>query len=102
MDRFRGDFGFQVRPKIHQKSVQEGIKNKMRFWMDFGWLLERCWVDFGSKLEAKLEPSWHQKRRKREYENYVKKRCPKKVVKGAISKKVVGGNQWGGADPQSQ
>ena len=66
-------------------------------------------VDLGSKLEAKLEPSWHQKRRKREYENYVKKRCPKKVVKGAISKKVVGGNQkvvggnqWGGADPQSQ
>ena len=73
--------------------------------MDFGELLERCWVDFGSKLEAKLKPSWHRKRRKREYESYVKKRCPKEVVKGAKSKRSSGGLQghkWGGADPQSQ
>ena len=48
----------------------------MRFWMDFGWLLERCWVDFGSKLEAKLEQSWHQKRKKK-----VRKLCQKKIQK---------------------
>ena len=28
--------------------------------MDLGWLLGRCWVDFGTNLDAKLEQSWHQ------------------------------------------
>ena len=56
--RFWGGFGTQVEAKIHQKSVQEGIKNKIKFWMDFGRLLDRFLVDFGAKLGAKLEPSW--------------------------------------------
>ena len=40
--------------------MQKVIKNKMRFWMDLGGLLERFWVDFGPKLGGKLGPSWHQ------------------------------------------
>ena len=51
-------------PKIGQESIEKVIKNKMRFWMHLGWLLERLLVDFGSKLGVKLEPSWHPNRRK--------------------------------------
>ena len=87
LDGFRNDFGIQVGPKINQKSVQEGMKNKMRFWMDFGWLLERYWVDFGSKLEARLKQSWHQKQRKKEYENYVKKDAQKRSSNEPSGKK---------------
>ena len=32
--------------------------------MHLGWLLERFLVDLGAKLGVKLEPSWHQNRRK--------------------------------------
>ena len=50
--------GVQVGAKIHQKSVHNGIKNKIKFSMGFGRLLDRFWTDFGWILEAKLEPSW--------------------------------------------
>ena len=43
----------------------KAIRNKMQFGMDFGGLLDRFWSDSGPKLGAKLEPSWHQNRRKR-------------------------------------
>ena len=46
--------------KIDQKSIKKAIKNKMRFWIDFGWLLDRFWSDFGPKLGGKMGPSWHQ------------------------------------------
>ena len=32
--------------------------------MHLGWLLDRFLEDFGVKLGVKLEPSWHQNRRK--------------------------------------
>ena len=51
------------------------IKNKMRFGMDFGWLLDRFLVDFGPKLGAKLGPSWHQN-----LQNGGSKMMPKKVM----------------------
>ena len=52
--------GIENPPKIHQKSIQKVIKNKMQFWMQLGRLLGRFLVDFGSNLGGKLEPSWHQ------------------------------------------
>ena len=88
MGGFWSDFGLQVGPKIHQKSVQEGIKNKMRFWMDFGWLLEGFWVDFGSKLEAKLEPSCDQNEGKRSLKTRSKKDAQKSWSKEPFGKKV--------------
>ena len=36
----------------------------MQVGMDFGWLLDRFLMDFEPKLWVKLEPSWHQNRRK--------------------------------------
>ena len=36
----------------------------MKVGMDFGWLLDRFLVDFGSKLGVKLGLSWHQNRKK--------------------------------------
>ena len=62
--RFLIDFGVENRSKIHKKSIQKAIENKMRFGMDFGGLLERFWSDFGSKLGAELWLSWHQNRKK--------------------------------------
>ena len=49
-----------------------GIQNMMQVGMEFGTLLGWIWVDFGSKLGAKLEPSWHQN---------PKNRTPKKHQK---------------------
>jgi len=61
--------GLQVGAKIHQKSINKGIKNKMQVWMDFRPLWNPFWVDFWpnlgpswSQVGAKLVPSWHQKR----------------------------------------
>ena len=59
-DRFLINFGVENRSKIDQTSIKKAIKNMMRFWIDFGWLLDRFLVDFGPKLGAKLGPSWHQ------------------------------------------
>ena len=49
--------------KTHQKSPQEApkinkksIENMMQVGLEFGPLLGRFWVDFGSKLEGKLAP----------------------------------------------
>ena len=54
------DLGAENQTKIDQNSIKKAIKNKMRFWIDFGWLLDRFWSDFGPKLGGKLGPSWHQ------------------------------------------
>ena len=55
--------------KTHQKSTQEGpkinkkgIENMMQVGLEFGALLGRIWVDFETKLGAKLEPSGHHNR----------------------------------------
>ena len=58
-DSFLIDFWWIWMLKIYQKSIQKVIKNKMRFWMHLGWLLERFWLDFGSKLGGKTKPNWH-------------------------------------------
>ena len=50
--------------KNQSKINKKAIKNKMRFGMDLGWLLDRLLVDFGPKLEVKLGSSWHQNRSK--------------------------------------
>ena len=57
--------------KIYQKSTQEapkidkkGIENVMQVGLEFGPLLGWFFVDFGPKLGAKLEPSWHQNPKK--------------------------------------
>ena len=47
-------------PKIHKKRIE----NKMQGALEFGTLLGRIWVDFGSNLGAKLDPSWHQNPKK--------------------------------------
>ena len=54
------DLGIKNELKIDQKSSKKVIENQMRCWMDLGRLLERFGMDFGPKLGAKLEPSWHQ------------------------------------------
>ena len=41
--------------KINKKSIKKPIKVKMQVGMDFGWLLDRFWMDFGRVLEAKLD-----------------------------------------------
>ena len=58
-DGFLIDLGVENQPKIDQKSIKKGIKNKMQVGMDFGWLLDRSWSDFGPKLGGKMGPSWH-------------------------------------------
>ena len=45
--------------KINKKSIKKPIKVKMQVGMDFGWLLDRFLVDFGTILGGKLAPSWH-------------------------------------------
>ena len=42
--------------KINKKSIKKPIKVKMQVGMDFGWLLDRFWMDFGRALGAKLGP----------------------------------------------
>ena len=64
----------QVGQKIHQKSIQGGMKNKMRFWIDFGWLLDRFLIDVGPKLGGKLEPSCTKVE-----EKWIKKTMSRKV-----------------------
>ena len=45
--------------KINQTSMKKCIDDKMDVGMDVGRLLDRFLVDFGSKLEGKMELSWH-------------------------------------------
>ena len=63
--------------KAIKKSIQKAIKNKIQFGIDFGWLLDRFWYDFGCQVEAKLAPSWVQKSVQEEFESNVKKRYKK-------------------------
>ena len=77
------DLGSKIYAKIIEKSIQKAIKNKMRFWMDLGGLLERFWVYFGSKLGGKLEPSWHQNQK-----NEGTKTMSKKVMQKVIQNKI--------------
>ena len=48
------DLGVENGAKIDQQSIENEIKNKMQVGMDFGWLLDRFWIDFGPKLGSKL------------------------------------------------
>ena len=41
--------------QINKKSIKKPIKVKMQVGMDFGWLLDRFWMDFGRVLGAKLD-----------------------------------------------
>ena len=56
--------GVKNQPKIYKKSIQEGFENKMQVKIDFGWLLDRFLVDFGTQVGGKLGPSWHQNQKK--------------------------------------
>ena len=54
----------QDRLKIYGKSIRNRSKKwSMTRWM-LGWILEGSWIDFwcilASKLEGKMEPSWHE------------------------------------------
>ena len=40
--------------------MKKVIDDKMDVGMDFGWLLDRFFIDFGTILGGKLAPSWHQ------------------------------------------
>ena len=40
--------------KINKNQVKKQIKVKMQVGLDFGWLLDRFWKDFGRVLGAKL------------------------------------------------
>ena len=56
-----------LRLQTHQKSTKidkKGIENIMQVGLEFGTLLGRFLVDFGTNLGAKLEPSWHQNPKK--------------------------------------
>ena len=75
------DLGVENLLKINQKSMQNVIKNKVRFWMGPGRLLERFWVDFGSKLGGKLGPSWHEN---------LKNGGPKTMSKNELKKMSAG------------
>ena len=45
--------------KTNLKSMKTCIDDKMDVGMDVGRLLDRFLEDLGSKLEGKMEPSWH-------------------------------------------
>ena len=71
MIQFLVNLALNLAPKTHQKSTQEapkidkkGIENIMQVGLEFGPLLGRISVDFGAKLGGKLDPSWHQNRKK--------------------------------------
>ena len=60
-----------LRPETHQKSThkdpkinKKGMENMMQVGLGCEALLGRFLVDFGAKLGAKLEPSWHQNPKK--------------------------------------
>ena len=75
-------------PKTPQKSTQEapkidkkGIENIMQVGLEFGPLLGRFLVDFGTKLGGKLDPSWFQideKSIKKQCQQNDRKKVPKK------------------------
>ena len=56
LDRFLIAFGIENRWKINEKSIKKQIKNKMRFKIDFWWLLGGFWGGFGDEVETKLGP----------------------------------------------
>ena len=89
-DRFLINFGVENRSKIDQTSIKKAIKNMMRFWIDFGWLLDRFLVDFGPKLGLKLGPSWHQN---------SKNEGSKMMSKKAMQKPAAGRSATGGFRP---
>ena len=61
---FFGPSVVQLRSKINKKAFPGGsnIKQKIGQHLDpiFDWFLEPSWVDFGTVLATKLEPSWSQ------------------------------------------
>ena len=65
---------------MDEKCIKKQIKNKMRFGIDFWWLLGGFWGGFGGQVGAKLEPSWGQVGIK-----IGKKRCQKKNEKKIAS-----------------
>ena len=88
------DLGIEDPAQIHQKSIQKVIKNKMRFWMHLGLLLERFLMDFGPKLGVKLEPSWHQNRRK--WGTMTMSKNHQKSGDAVVRNWYAGGTRWWG------
>ena len=77
------------------KSNAKVIKNRMRFGMDLGRLLDRFGMDFGSKLGGKLQPTWDQNR-KNDGTKTMSRKWLKKLIWGGIlgpikQKQVIGG-----------
>ena len=55
-DRFLLDFGIENQWKIDEKWIKKQIKNKMRFGIDFWWLLGGFWGGFGRQVGAQNRP----------------------------------------------
>ena len=49
------DLGVENQWKINKKSIKKTIDDKMDVGLDFWWLLDRFWLDFGRVCEAKLD-----------------------------------------------
>ena len=43
-----------------KKQEKHHFEIKLFFHIDFSWILEPTWMDFGKVLAAKLEPCWNQ------------------------------------------
>ena len=95
------DFWLILASKIDEKSIKKWIKkqikNKMRFGIDLGWLLDRFLIDLGPKLGGKMEPSWDQNLKNggpKTMSTNMNKNDAKKVMQGCarLRKPEVGGS----------
>ena len=57
-DDFGMDFGVVLGSKLELKSTKKRSTRVSKIRYHFEWILDGSWTDFGSILEAKLEPSW--------------------------------------------
>ena len=78
-DRFLVDFGIENRWKIDEKSIKKQIKNKMRFGIDFWWLLGGFWEGFGGQVGTKIDQK-----------SKLKKACNKDDVRELLNVKILG------------
>ena len=58
------DFWSIGESKIDANSFENRSRRRSKTRCKLGWSLDCSWIDLGSILEAKLEPSWHQNRSK--------------------------------------
>ena len=85
--------GFQG-SKLEPKSIKNGFKKVLKTRSNFESILDRSWIGFGSILEAKLGPSWHQNRFQSGLETMSKndqKNDSKKVMRATQPTQVIGG-----------